>query len=300
MNELIVKQQNGVIECNFEEIKADLETMMSAYTSLEITEDGIKDAKTDLATLRKIYKAVDDKRKDVKKDFMKPYTDFEDNVKDLLQVINKPIGMIDNKLKEFETKRIAEKQQYLKDLYEECIGEFGEYLPFEKVKKPQWDNSSITEKAIRYDLSEAVTKVRSDLDAIKGLHSEIEEECLKAYKASGNNILAAISKNTDYVNAKALAQKKLEEEKRIEEQRIEEEKRIQAEKEAAETKDSVDELKEEAAEEIVKEVEPETTVEINTEIPFFQEAFTFRVIGAEDIKLVKEYLAFAGIEYEEV
>lgn len=295
MNELIVKQQNGVIECNFEEIKADLETMMSAYTSLEITEDGIKDAKADLATLRKIYKAVDDKRKDVKKDFMKPYTDFEDNVKDLLQVINEPIGMIDNKLKEFETKRIAEKQEYLKELYEECIGEFGEYLPFEKVKKPQWDNSSITEKAIRYDLSEAVTKVRSDLDAIKGLHSEIEEECLKAYKASGNNLLAAISKNTDYVNAKALAQKKLEEEKRIEEQRIEEEKRIQAEKEAAMAKVTVPEVVE-----VVEEVELEATPEIDADTPFLQETFTFRITGAEDVKLVKEYLAFAGIEYEEV
>ena len=291
MNDLVVKQENGKIECNFAEIKADLETMMSAYTSLEITEEGIKDAKVDLATLRKIYKAVDDKRKEVKKDFMQPYTEFEENVKDLLQVINIPINMIDGKLKEFDAKRVAEKQEHLKGLYEECIVEFGEYLPFERVKKPQWDNASITDKAIRFDLSEAVTKVRADLDVIKGLHSEIEEECLKAYKASGNNLLAAVSKNTDYVNAKALAEKKLEEERRI-----------QAEKEALEKNESVQEeaVTEEVAEEAVEEVKKEAAPEIDSDTPFLQETYTFCVTGAENIMLVKEYLDFAGIDYKEV
>lgn len=270
MNELVVTQKNGSIECNFTDIKAELQLMMSAYTSLEITEEGIKEAKKDLATLRKIKTAVDGKRKEVKASFMQPYTAFENDVKDLISVIDEPISMIDGKLKEFEVKRIQEKQIHLKELYDENIGEFSEYLPFEAVKNPKWDNSSYSDKDVKYDLSEAIMKVRSEINAIKALNSEIEEECLKVYKNSGNSLTAAIQKNTDYQNAKVLAQKKLEEEKRAEQ--IKEEPLV--------------EKKEESVEQVV--LPEETTF------------FTFRVYGEENIQKVKEYLDFADIEYKGV
>ena len=115
MNDLEVKvqQQPGKIICNFKEIKEALEIQMTAYTSLEITEEGQKEAKADLATLRKIRKAVDDQRKAVKNEFMTPYNEFEKEVKDILAVIDTPITMIDTKLKEFDERRIEEKQQHL-------------------------------------------------------------------------------------------------------------------------------------------------------------------------------------------
>ena len=76
MNEIEVKvtQTAGVIESNFEEIKEALGLQMTAYLELELNEENIKERKADLATLRKIRKAVDDRRKDVKKTFNKPYT----------------------------------------------------------------------------------------------------------------------------------------------------------------------------------------------------------------------------------
>ena len=270
MNEFEVKQTEGSIVCNFKEMKEELSTMMTAYTSLEITEDKIPETKKDLATLRKIRKAVDDKKKDVKKSFMQPYTDFENNVKELLAVIDEPITMIDGKLKEFDVKRIAEKQSHLHDLYNECVGEFSDYLTFEAVKKPQWDNSTYSDKDIKFDVSEAVTKVRSEIDAIKALHSEIEEECLRAYKNSGNSLTAAIQKNSDYLSAKEMARKKLEEEKRIEEEKKSEEPFMNPP---------------------VAPAEP---------VVWEEPTFTFRVTGDDAIKRVKEMLDFAEIKYVEV
>lgn len=275
MNEFEVKQTNGSIACNFKEMKEELSTMMTAYTSLEITEDKIPETKKDLATLRKIRKAVDDKKKDVKKSFMQPYEDFEKGVKELLAVIDEPIGMIDGKLKEFEVKRIAEKQSHLHDLYNECIGEYGDYLTFEAVKKPQWDNSSYSDKDIRYDVSEAVTKVRSEIDAIKALNSEIEEECLKVYKKNGNSLTAAIQKNSDYISAKEMARKKFEEEKRLE-----------AEKKA---------------EEFMNPSVAPTVCQPAESVDVWKEpTFTFRVTGEDYIKKIKEILEFSEIPYIEV
>lgn len=211
-----VEQSPGIITCNFSELKKALQLQMTAYTELQITEDGIKEAKADLATLRKIRKAVDDKRKAVKNEFTAPLTEFEDNVKDLLSVIDEPIGMIDGKLKEFDAKRIEEKQAHLKELYTENIGEFAEYLPYEAVAISKWNNATYSDKDIIYDISEAITKVKSDIEVIKSLGSEIEEECLLAYKKAGNDLKIAIQKNNDYTSAKKLAEEKVKEEKKVE------------------------------------------------------------------------------------
>lgn len=204
MNDIEVKvtQTAGVIESNFEEIKEALGLQMTAYLELEVTEDNIDERKKDLATLRKIYKAVDERKKEVKKGFMKPYEDFEKQVKDVLAVINEPINMIDTELKGFEEKRIAEKMERVKKIYDANIGEYAEYLPFESICKPSWKNKTCTDKDIIYDLSEMTMQVANDLKAIEGLHSEIEEQLFEAYKTTGRNLTAVIKKNTDYIEIK--------------------------------------------------------------------------------------------------
>lgn len=268
--EVKVKQNLGSIECNFQELKEALAIQMSAYTSLEITEDGQKEAKSDLATLRKIRKAVDDKRKDVKKSFMQPYTDFENDVKDLLSVIDEPINMIDGKLKEFEVKRIAEKKEHLMQLYKDNIGELEEYLPYSAIENTKWTNSTYSDKDIIFDISQAKTKVKSDLDAISALNSEIHEELLKVYKSSGNMLSAAIVKNSDYLQAKQMAEQKIREE-----------------------------VKEEAKEEIREEIKPEQIL-VDVETGEIIPDFTFRVTGKENIKAVKDFMEFSEIPFVEV
>lgn len=218
MNDLEVKvqQQPGKIICNFKEIKEALEIQMTAYTSLEITEEGQKEAKADLATLRKIRKAVDDQRKAVKNEFMTPYNEFEKEVKDILAVIDTPITMIDTKLKEFDERRIEEKQQHLHELYEEAVGEYADYLPYHMLASPKWNNATCKDSDIRFTISEAVLKVKTDISTIKMLGSEIEDKLLEAYKESGNNLQAAIQKHNDYNEAKKLAEIKVKAEAEFE------------------------------------------------------------------------------------
>ena len=204
MEELKVSQSVGKISCNFEELKEALELQMTAYTSLEVTEDRLKEAKDDLATLRKMRKAAEDKRKAIKTEFMQPYTEFEEKYKDFISVIDKPITMIDGKLKEFEAKRIEERNQHIKELYAEKIGDYAEFLPLNTIQKPQWSNKTYSDKDIIYEISEAITKVRSDIDVIKALHSEIEDKCITEYRLAGNNLAAAIKANNDFMEAKAV------------------------------------------------------------------------------------------------
>lgn len=93
------------IDFNFEELKGQLAESLALYTGLVVTEDGIKGAKEDRAKLNKLREALENKRKEVKRECMTPYTDFEAKVKELVGLIDQPIAAIDAQLKEYEEKQ---------------------------------------------------------------------------------------------------------------------------------------------------------------------------------------------------
>ena len=59
---------------NFEELKQALQQRLEEYKTLAYNQDSVKAAKKDKATLNKLKKAIDDKRKEIKKAYMQPYT----------------------------------------------------------------------------------------------------------------------------------------------------------------------------------------------------------------------------------
>lgn len=276
MEELKIKveQKPGVISANFDEIKEALAVQMTAYEDYEVTEEGIPEAKKDVATLRKIRTAIDDRRKEIKKEFSKPLTDFETEVKEMLSIIDKPINLINGKLDEFETARKEEKRKHLEELYKENIGEYAEFLPYHRIYNPKWENKGTSDKDILSELSEHKAVVRSNLDAIKALGSEIEEECIKAYKLAGNDLSAAIKKNSDYIAAKQMA-----------EQRVREE----AERKA----------KEEAAKEEVKEIPIVETVAEDLEVAN-EQVVSFVISGKDNIEKARMILNLEEIPYKEI
>ena len=99
---VVVQQEAACINFNYAEIKQQLEEQMEIYKGMEYTDDTIKEAKTDRATLNKLSKEIDDRRKAVKKEYNKPLDAFESQVKDLLSIIKEPIEIIDSKVKDYE------------------------------------------------------------------------------------------------------------------------------------------------------------------------------------------------------
>lgn len=70
--ELTINQTMGVITGNFEDIKKSLETEMAVYETKQFVEEDKQKAKGDLADLRKLKKAVNDRKVEAKKEYMKP------------------------------------------------------------------------------------------------------------------------------------------------------------------------------------------------------------------------------------
>lgn len=259
--ELAVSQDLGKITANFDEIKTALAGQLKEYKDKEFSEDKKKDAKEDLASLRKLKKSVDDRRKEVKKVYMKPYDDFDAKVKELIGLIDEPIKLIDYQVKSFEANRVKARKEEIKKVYEELVpDELQDYIPLERIYGPKWDNTTTTMKSIKTEISSKVSSTNSDIAAIKAMRSEKEETALNLYMEN-NNLAIAIKYLSEYENEKAEILRKQEakeverreQELEAERQRIreeerrrvqqEEEIRVTAEKKVIEDLKTVDEEK---------------------------------------------------------
>lgn len=197
-------KQPVIITGNFEEMQAELSNMMTAYAGLEVTEENLPERKKDIATLRKIKAAIEDKRKSAKKDYEKPFKAFEAECKKLTGIIDREIDRINADMDVYEQKRIAEKRKVIDRLYAENIGDYADYIPLAIIFRPQWDNKTYTENAIITDIQEAVLTVKTDFQTIDTMCAPWQEECKAVYKVSG--LTGALQRYKDLESAKKAAE----------------------------------------------------------------------------------------------
>ena len=184
---LLVEQKNGSIETNFEEIKAALAAGLEEYKGMVFTAESQPKAKKTVASLRKLKNAMNDRRIEIKKKFMEPYTNFEAQVKELDKLIDEPIDFISGQIEEFERRRVEAKKAMICEIYTGIMAEHGtvmEYLPLDRIYDSRWENSTTTQKAITEAITAHVEHVEKDLDTIRAMESEFEDKGLAKYKAT--------------------------------------------------------------------------------------------------------------------
>ena len=178
--ELIIKTDlqafPAVIEYNHEELKSELSEQLQKYKNIVVTEDSIKEFKADKANLNRLKTALEDKRKEVKKQCLQPYENFEKNIKELVMLIEEPIKVIDSQLKEIENKKKEEKANEIEKIYYETIGIYEELVPLNKIFNSKWLNSTYKLNDITSEIKEVRAKLESGLQIIEGLHSEFEQQ----------------------------------------------------------------------------------------------------------------------------
>ena len=191
-----------MIKFNNEELIKELTEKLGHYNSLIYTDTEIKTAKTDRATLNKFKEAIDKRRKEIKVNCMKPYTDFETKVKQIIEMIDRPILAIDTQVKTYEQKVKTEKRAEIIAFFNESIGELAELVPIEKVWIEKWLNAAETMKAIKNDITLVLTKAKKDLEVISGLQSEFGLQIRETYLIS-LNLTAALQEKTRLEEQKA-------------------------------------------------------------------------------------------------
>lgn len=182
----------AVLEFNYDTLKSALAARMDLYRGLVVTEDGIKAAKQDRADLNKLREAIDAKRKEVKKACLAPYNNFEARVKELTALVDAPIAAIDKQLQQYEEQRRATKRADVQAIYEETVGELRSLLPFDKLWRDEWYNTSWSMKKIREAIVAAEGKAASDLEVLSTVESEFIE-AVKLKYLEGLDLNAALA-----------------------------------------------------------------------------------------------------------
>ena len=172
------------IETNFEAVDAYLTEAMEPYTQLVVTEDSIGDAKKTLAQLRKLKDGINAQKIAVKREWMKPYTEYEDKAKQLMSRVEAGISNIDGQVKDYDARRKEQKLQELKDYFDQEASRYRveEYLDWNLVRNPKWANASFSVEDAENEISGIITDTAKDIDYITGMGSPFEAAMLEEYR----------------------------------------------------------------------------------------------------------------------
>lgn len=164
VNQITIPQE---VKWNYEELKQEIAERAHDYEMMVYTDDQIKTAKEDRANLNKLKKTLNDERIRLEKEYMKPFNTFKAQVNEVISIIDKPVGIIDRQIKEYEEEQKEEKRtaiyKYL-DSYK---------MPYDinlrQIFKDKWLNATVAMKTIYQEVDEMVGMIQSDIEVIEDL-----------------------------------------------------------------------------------------------------------------------------------
>ena len=113
---------------------------------------------------------------------MGPYEEFESKTKELLQLIDEPISLIDAQIKEMEEQRKAARRKEIEEFFGDIASDLLEYVSLDQIYDSHWENASTSTKAWKTDLTGQVSRIRNDIEVIKANTSEAVPKALEEYK----------------------------------------------------------------------------------------------------------------------
>lgn len=270
------------VQWNYQELKAWLSEGLKKYDGVVYDDNQIAQAKKDRATLNKLADAIDSKRKEMKRIYLIPYSDFEAQAKELTNMVKEQADAIASQIKAYDDFRRQEKMEKIKDLYGAMIGNMAALVPYERLHNPKWLNVTMSMSAISEELGGKIDHIIAGLSSIDmlGLSPDLADR-----------IKCAFLQNFDL--AAALAEKD-----RIEKQR-EELDRLKASQKPHESAEQCQCIEQENAL-VSPENPPATRYSLdNTAEPIHTVVFRIRVTSSK-LKLLGDFMRENGIQPERV
>lgn len=270
--------QTQPVVFNYEELHTALEMKLADYKDRVYDETMIAEAKADTANLNKLKKTLSDERITRKKDYMKPFETFEEQVKELCGIIDEATSGIKAQLDEYEQKRVEEKRVAIRELFSEIAAEYDclDFITLEKVYNQKWENKTATDKTIATEITAVFDKAVNDLEIISKMPN-YSFEAKEAYKAS-------LDLNKALAEGERMAQ--VQEAKRQE--------ALRKAQEEIEARKHIEELNQ------LPKVETEVTSKYLPEAePTFEFAFKVKITKSQAIAL-KDFCTRNGIELQKI
>lgn len=155
------------IEFNYEEIIQEMEPIVNEKASIYYSDKDIPVAKKDRAKFNTFKKILNDERIRIKKEYMKPFEEFEAKVKDINALADKAVISIDKQIKEYEDNQKREKLDKIKSLWTQMAVPEG--LTMDKVYEERMLNTSFSMKKVETCFELAICKFNRDMATLAEL-----------------------------------------------------------------------------------------------------------------------------------
>lgn len=178
INEVIIPER---IDFNYEELKKELTEKVNLYETLVYNDDQIKQAKVDKANLNKLKNALNNERLKREREYMAPFNKFKAQINEIIGIIDKPISIINEQIKEAENQKKLEKARKIEELFEELTKP--EWVKLEALYNSKWLNATVSMKSIREEIESRLEQINNDLDTLSNL-ADFGFEATEVYKST--------------------------------------------------------------------------------------------------------------------
>jgi hypothetical protein len=145
------------ITANFDALRDHIARILADYQGAEFGPEYVPQAKRDRAFLNNLVASINQRRKEVKEQYMAPVVAFEALVKELDAPIRAASAAID---KAFESAERDAEHERLRAHYEDYAGALAEAVPFERIDNPRWLNKTCNNA--RDEIEAAVERIIRD------------------------------------------------------------------------------------------------------------------------------------------
>lgn len=204
-NKLIImfNPHPGSVDENINQVHEQVKSWLASFpTDLSnCTESDIASMKSNCASLRSGKKTIEEERKRIKKEYLKPLDEFEAKVKPITVEIDKAIDMYKSKLDEYEAIRCETKRKEITEWWNAHRN---------PMMKPDirlvWDDRYLNKTGIgeswQKDLQSKIEKIDADLSVIGSMNSNIDQlNFVSARYSEHLDLSRAISEWNEHVEA---------------------------------------------------------------------------------------------------
>ena len=193
----------GSVDENINQVHEQVKSWLASFpTDLSnCTESDIASMKSNCASLRSGKKTIEEERKRIKKEYLKPLDEFEAKVKPITVEIDKAIDMYKSKLDEYEAIRCETKRKEITEWWNAHRN---------TMMKPDislvWDDRYLNKTGIgeswQKDLQSKIEKIDADLSVIGSMNSNMDQlNFVSARYSEHLDLSRAISEWNEHIEA---------------------------------------------------------------------------------------------------
>lgn len=187
--ELVVSEKTlGSLTTNAKQIRDMVKAALPMYDISNYNDGNIDQAKKDKAALNKAAKALNAKRLEIEKEFMKPFGEFKEVVTETVKLIGECSAKIDIVVKQneqqYKNKKFADIRTYFDRVNVNLVD-------FNKVFNPSWLNKTASLKSVCKEIDATLARIDGEIESLKSVSPE-DFDVLRTYYMDTLNISSTI------------------------------------------------------------------------------------------------------------